>query len=105
MRECAPIPRSDSVDPALPSNVAAAIAAATAWRSGALNATPSSGGNVASVITMTSAPLAGALAAKPIARSALLAAVAGTTPDPVTDCAKADGVAANDRHAARSRLL
>ena len=50
-------------------------------------------------------PLAGALAAKPIARSALLAAIAGTTPDPVTVCAKAGGANANDRHAARSRLL
>ena len=80
-------------------------AAATACRSAALSATPSSGGSVASLITTTSAAPAGALAAKPIARSALFVAVAGATPDPVMGCAIAAGARASDRQAERSRLF
>jgi hypothetical protein len=66
---------------------------------------------VASVITTTSAAPAGALAANPIARSALFAAVAGTTPDPgfcyayLSVCASAAGARASDRQAERSRLF
>lgn len=100
------MPRKDSVEPALPSKPAAAIAAVTAWRSPLPSAIPSSGGSVAPFITTTSAAPAGALVAKPMARSALFAAVAGATPDPVTtDCAIAAGARASDRQAERSRLF
>ncbi len=105
MRGYAPIPRSDNVEPVLPSKLAAAMAAVTAVRSAAPSATPSSGGKLASVITTTSAAPAGAFAEKPMARSALFAAVAGTTPEPVTDCAIAAGARVSDRQAERSRLF